>query len=177
MRLFEIAESSHLILNPITLDKLMLVGEAAGLEPGTRVLDVCCGKAEMLAQWARRFGCSGHGVDISEVFLEAARARATELGVAERLTFSAGDAEDFSTEERFPVVSCIGASWFGGGLAPSLSLMRGWAEPDATILLGECFWTKEPTPRRPPCWARSSGCCPTSSMTWQAWASRSSRWW
>ncbi len=146
MRLFEIAESSHVILNPITLEKLILVGEIAGLGPSHRVLDLCCGKAEMLAQWARVFGCSGHGVDHSEVFLAAGAARVAALGVAGQVTLSQGDAEEYVTSERFDVVSCIGASWFGGGLQPSVELMRGWAKPGATLILGECFWAKEPSP-------------------------------
>jgi cyclopropane fatty-acyl-phospholipid synthase-like methyltransferase len=41
----------------------------------------------MLARWAQRHGITGTGVDISEVFLPAARARAAELGVADRLHF------------------------------------------------------------------------------------------
>jgi cyclopropane fatty-acyl-phospholipid synthase-like methyltransferase len=41
----------------------------------------------MLARWAQRHGITGTGVDISEVFLPAARARAAELGVADRLRF------------------------------------------------------------------------------------------
>lgn len=145
MRLHEIAESTHTVLNPITLEKLVLVGERAGVGPGDRVLDLCCGKAEMLGQWAARFGCSGHGVDVSEVFLSAAADRVHELGVADRVTFTEADAEHFVTEERFDLVTCIGASWFGGDRLTSLKMMQGWAKVGATLLLGECFWSKPPT--------------------------------
>ena len=69
----EIAEADHRILNPFTDEKLTLLGEVCRLRRGQRQLDLACGKGEMLARWAQRFGISGVGVDISGVFLDAAR--------------------------------------------------------------------------------------------------------
>jgi SAM-dependent methyltransferase len=87
LRLHEIAEANHRILNPFTEEKLMLLGEVCRLQVGQRQLDLACGKGEMLTRWAERYGTSGVGVDLSEVFLTAARARAAELGVSDRVTF------------------------------------------------------------------------------------------
>ena len=78
----EISEAEHRILNPIDEQKLMLLGEVCRLRAGQRQLDLACGKGEMLCRWSARFGIEGLGVDISEVFLDAARKRAAELGVA-----------------------------------------------------------------------------------------------
>lgn len=151
LRLHEIAESRHRILNPFTHEKLMLLGEIVAPTPATRILDLACGKAELLAQWSARYGCGGTGVDISDVFLAAARERVAELGVADRVELVLGDAKDHVTDTRHDVVSCIGASWFAGGIEPSLRMMRGWGTPDATLLLGEPFWNGSPPPdvRRP----------------------------
>jgi SAM-dependent methyltransferase len=144
LRHHEISEANHRILNPFTEEKLMLLGEVARVGPDTRILDIACGKGELLSRWASTFGCSGHGVDLSEVFLAAARLRAEELEVAERVTFSQGYAAEFETDERFDLVSCIGAMWVGGSLEGSLDLMQGWAAPDAVLLVGEPFWNEEP---------------------------------
>lgn len=76
LRFHEIAEANHRILNPFTDEKLMLLGEVCRLEAGQRQLDLACGKGEMLCRWAQRFGIEGVGVDLSEVFLAAAQARA-----------------------------------------------------------------------------------------------------
>ena len=81
LRHHEIAEAGHRILNPFTEAKLRLLGEVAGVVAGSRVLDLACGKGEMLCRWAEWFGSSGIGVDLSPVFLGAAVARAAELGV------------------------------------------------------------------------------------------------
>src|SRR4029453_9218188 len=92
LRQHEISEAGHRILNPFTDAKLALLGEVCRLRPGQRQLDLACGKGEMLCRWAADHGITGVGVDISRVFLSAARARATALGVADRVRFAEADA-------------------------------------------------------------------------------------
>lgn len=50
LRIHEIAEQNHRILNPLTHEKLMLIGEICQLDSSSTVLDLCCGKGEMLCQ-------------------------------------------------------------------------------------------------------------------------------
>ncbi|WP_335982288.1 MULTISPECIES: methyltransferase domain-containing protein [Streptomycetaceae] len=146
LRHHEIAESGHRILNPITEEKLMLLGEICRLREGQRQLDLACGKGEMLARWAERYGTGGVGVDLSEVFLTAARLRAAELGVAERLDFVRGDAGAYEAEPAaYDVVSCIGATWIGGGLGGTIELLRPALRPGGLMLIGEPYLT-EPAP-------------------------------
>ncbi len=145
LRFHEIAEKNHRILNPFTETKLMLLGEIAGIRPGIRQLDLACGKAEMLSRWAQTYGITGVGVDISPVFLAAARVRAEELGVASSLTFVQADAGKYVPEPAaFEVVSCIGATWIGSGLAGTLALMKPALKPGGLLLVGEPYWTEEP---------------------------------
>jgi SAM-dependent methyltransferase len=123
----------------------MLVGEICHLQPGMRQLDLCCGKAEMLCQWAARWGIHGVGVDISSVFIEAARQRAAELRVTDRVTLIEGDASTYNAiSHNFDVVSCIGATWIGGGLVGTLNLMRQALRPDGLLLVGEPYWKSPP---------------------------------
>jgi hypothetical protein len=127
LRLHEIAEANHRILNPFTSAKL----------------DLCCGKGEMLCRWAARHGITGTGVDISTVFLTAARHRATEVGVADRLTFVEGDAAAYQAS-GFDVVSCLGATWIGNGVIGTVDLMRSALADDGLLLVGEPYWVDEP---------------------------------
>jgi SAM-dependent methyltransferase len=149
LRFYEIAEKGHQILNPFTHEKLMHLGEICHLEPGMRQLDLACGKGEMLCRWAERFGIQGTGVDISQVFLKAARKRADELGVASQVEFIHGDAAKYQGEpDSFDIVSCIGANWIGGGTRGTLELIRQKGlklSPDSLILMGEIFWREEPS--------------------------------
>lgn len=145
LRFHEIAETSHRILNPFTDDKLMLVGEICQLNSGTSQLDLCCGKAEMLCRWSQRWGIRGTGVDISSVFITAARERARELGVEDRIMLVKGDAAQFKPEATaYDVVSCIGATWIGDGLVGTIKQMQPALKEDGLLLVGEPYWIKPP---------------------------------
>lgn len=146
LRFHEIAESNHRILNPFTEDQLMLLGDICRLRPGLRQLDLCCGKAEMLCRWAQRYQIQGIGVDISKVFLAAARQRAEELGVTASVELIEGDAAKYPIPAgAFDVISCIGATWIGNGLAGTLELMKpGLKSRYSLLLVGEPFWIEEP---------------------------------
>lgn len=146
LRHHEIAESRHRILNPVTEGKLMLLGDICRLGKGQRQLDLACGKGEMLVRWAERYGTTGTGVDLSEVFLTAARERAAELGVAGAVEFVRGDAGAYDAEPgAYDVVSCIGATWIGGGLTGTIELLRPALRPGGLMLIGEPYWN-EPAP-------------------------------
>lgn len=141
----EISESEHRILNPLTEEKLMLLGDACRLEPGHRQLDLACGKGEMLCRWAQRFAIVGVGVDLSDVFVDAARARAADLGVADLVRFERGDAASFEADAAsYDVVSCIGATWIGGGPVGTIQLMTAFLRPGGLLLVGEPYWAEEP---------------------------------
>jgi SAM-dependent methyltransferase len=148
LRFHEISEANHRILNPFTEEKLLLLGDICGLSADMTQLDLCCGKAEMLCQWAKRYGLSGVGVDISSVFLEAARQRAAELEISDKLNFIQQDAAQYPQKTHaFDVVSCIGATWIGNGLVGTLELMkRALKFSDSLLLVGEPYWIDPPPP-------------------------------
>ena len=146
LRQHEIAEAGHRILNPFSDEKLELLGQLCRWRRDMRLLDLASGKGEMLCTWAQRHGIRGLGVDISEVFVPAARDRAAHLGVADRVQFELADASAFGVDEAsFDAVACIGATWIGGGLAGTISLMRPAVVPGGLLLIGEPFW-REPPP-------------------------------
>ncbi|MEU2656038.1 methyltransferase domain-containing protein [Streptomyces sp. NPDC007325] len=143
-RSFTIRESSHRICNPFTSDKLALLGQAISPVPGTRMLDLASGKGEMLCTWARDHGVTGTGVDISTVFLAAARERAAELGVADRVDFVHADASGHVADEPVGIAACIGATWIGSGVAGTVELLRRSLAPGGMMLIGEPYWRREP---------------------------------
>lgn len=142
-RIFTIRESSHRIHNPFTADKLATLGQALHLRPGDRVLDLASGSGEMLCTWARDHGVTGTGVDISTAFTERARARATELGVADRVTFVHDDATGYVSAEPVDVAACVGATWIGGGVPGTIELLRASLRPGGLILIGEPYWRRQ----------------------------------
>ena len=145
LRFHEIAESNHRILNPFMEEQMRLLGEICRLQPDRKLLDLACGKGEMLCRWAHQFGIQGTGVDISTVFLEAAEKRALELDVGDNLNFVQEDAGKYpQADHSFDIVSCLGATWIGDGLLGTLDLMKPAVKQDGLLLVGEPFWIEPP---------------------------------
>ncbi len=123
-RIFNVSESAHRIHDPFTPEKLATLGAALRLEPGTRVLDLGSGSGEMLCTWARDYGVTGTGIDMSLLFTEQAKARAEELGVADQVKFIHGDAAGYVSDGEGRRGSLCRATWIGGGVAGTIELRR-----------------------------------------------------
>ncbi|WP_198940596.1 SAM-dependent methyltransferase [Micromonospora sp. CB01531] len=143
-RSFVIREGDLRILNPFDAGKLATLGRAIKLAPGTSILDLCSGKGELLCTWARDHAVTGTGVDISTAFTAAARERAVELGVADRVRFLHGDAATFVPEAPVDVAACVGATWIGGGVPGTLEILRRSLRPGGMALVGEPYWRRDP---------------------------------
>ena len=103
-----------------------------GLAPGARVLDVGCGPGRHAHALARR-GFDVVGVDISERFIDLARANAPD-GAAVR--FERADARALRYEEEFDAVIslCQGAFGLADGPGPGGGVAR--LDPDRAVLDG-----------------------------------------
>jgi SAM-dependent methyltransferase len=143
-RIFNITESAHRIHNPFTPEKLATLGAVLRLEPGTRVLDLGSGSGEMLCTWARDYGITGVGIDMSQLFSKQAKLRAEELGVADRVEFIHGDATGYIADKKCGVAACVGATWIGGGVAGTIELLTKSLSTNGVILIGEPYWRHLP---------------------------------
>ncbi len=143
-RFFSITENAHRIHNPFTPEKYATLGMALRMPSGTRILDLGSGSGEMLCTWARDYGITGTGIDMSPLFTEQAKARAAELGVADRVEFIHGDAAGYVAEEKVGVAACVGATWIGGGVAGTMELLEKSLQTGGILLIGEPYWRKLP---------------------------------
>jgi SAM-dependent methyltransferase len=143
-RIYNVTESAHRIHNPFTPEKFATLGAVLRLAPGTRVLDLGSGSGEMLCTWARDYGITGVGIDMSQLFSKQAELRAEELGVAGSVEFIHGDAAGFVADEKCGVAACVGATWIGGGVAGTIELLTKSLCTNGIILIGEPYWRQLP---------------------------------
>jgi len=108
--------------------------EMLEIGPSHRTIDVGCGPGRHAVALGER-GFEVHGIDISERFVEIARSRALDAGVAGLVTFEVADARTYLPAERFDrlISLCQGAFGLAGGpgsgdsLDPDLSLLANVA--------------------------------------------------
>ena len=95
-------------LHPGGLALTERLGVLVGLEAESRVLDLAAGHGTSALHLARVFGCQVVGVDYSPRNVALAREAADRAGLADRVQFSAGDAERLSglDDNRFDAVLC-----------------------------------------------------------------------
>jgi SAM-dependent methyltransferase len=131
--------------NPFAESAIEALVDLLALDDGDRVLDVGCGRGELLIRIAERTGAGGLGVDASEEQIEVARAQAAARAPGEQLTFEARDAGAMvAPAGAFATAACVGSTHALGGLGPTLGRLRDLVRPGGYLVLGEGYWEQEP---------------------------------
>ncbi|MEV6241907.1 class I SAM-dependent methyltransferase [Lentzea sp. NPDC051838] len=123
-----------------------------GLElDGKHVVDIGCGWAEFLLRALEAAPtATGTGVDRNEADIAYAQANAEKRGLADRVSLQVADVQEWQLGRLADVVIINGASQVFGGdpvqhTANALAAARELLAPQGKLLLGECFWEREPT--------------------------------
>ncbi len=137
---FAIVERDLDILNPVSHDKLMQLGEYCELKRDARVLDIGCGKGYLLRRWAERWETEGTGLELNPAFVREARRLAEAEGVQDRVAVVEGWALEFGSEvEPYDVVTCIGAPFAIGSFGEAVAWMKRALKPSGVLAIGDTF--------------------------------------
>jgi SAM-dependent methyltransferase len=146
-KFFGITHREHVVVNPMSEEKLARLVELLRLPPDAQVADIACGKGEFLVRLAEAYDICGVGVDISPFFIAAAEKRLAARSPGANIRFTEMNGTDFRPDEpeSLDLVSCIGASWVFGGHAATLEVLSGMVKPGGWVIVGEPFWRQEPS--------------------------------
>ena len=117
--------------NPISAAVLDQWIQELPLSASSRILDVGCGRAELLLRIIERYGCSAVGVDRAESSVVAARQSAKQrlsLGLLE-LRCEPFDAKTFASG-TFDMAACVGSSHAVSGFEQSLRVLSSLVKPE-----------------------------------------------
>ena len=141
---YSITHKYHANCNPMSTAKLDELIGLLKLNPGSAVLDIACGKGEMLARLAERYEVSGVGVDISPYFVADTEQKLQERVPGARIEILNMDGADYRHGQSFDLAMCIGASWVYKGHRGTLRALKAMTKPGGLVLVGEPFWLKAP---------------------------------
>lgn len=127
------------IMNPLSSDTLDAVVGHLELSTNARVLDVGCGKGELLRRIVATYACEVEGIDTSEALIdEAKRAVPTaKLRVADART-------EVLPAGAFDLVACVGASHAFGTTLDALDAVSRAVRSGGLVLFGEGYFRREP---------------------------------
>jgi hypothetical protein len=123
--LVTITQGSLPIMNPVSPEKIIAIGKAAGLSSGDSVIECGCGNGTLLSLWGEEFGISGTGIEIRSEACEQAGKIIKDRGLLDRIAVRCGDAATFVPESAADCAVSLGASFIWGGFAEALEALRG----------------------------------------------------
>jgi SAM-dependent methyltransferase len=118
--------------NPLSERALDEAIELLDLAPGARVLDVACGRAEVLRRVAERWDVRGSGYDSDPALIESGPP-GLDLQV-----------RDSPPPGPFELAICIASSHALGGFPDALGALHELTAPGGQVLLGEGYWLRPP---------------------------------
>lgn len=153
-RFTTIAHRGRDLLGPVSAETLdAMIGElasaldAAGVSQ-LRLLDVGCGKGEMLVRTLELLGGRGIGVEPNPAFAADARARiAARLPADQAAIVESELAQAALPDHAFTVVICAGALHAFGDWREALADVRGLVAPAGFAILGPGYWQRPPAPQ------------------------------
>lgn len=142
-----IAHTGIAIGNPIPSSVLdRFIGECA-LAKGDRLLDIGCGRGELVLRAVERTGCAAIGIDQSPRQVAIARTETARRLPNADVTFHEAAAGAVPLELRsFRIVACVGSTHAYGGLSNALARITEFLQPSGRLLIGDGYWTEPPTP-------------------------------
>ncbi len=139
-----IAHSRHDFCCPVSSSKFNEIIGALQLSKGQRVLDVGCGKAELLLRIMERYEVAGTGIDICQPFLDDAKERSigrVPTGSLELLNASPSDLK----RNDFDFALCVGSdAAFGGSFRETLVGLSNLVRPGGQLLVAAGYWQCKP---------------------------------
>jgi ubiquinone/menaquinone biosynthesis C-methylase UbiE len=143
---YDIIHQRHSVMNPVDETKLERLYDLLELKPNAGVIDVGCGKGEMLVRLAEKYNIKGLGIDKSPYCIREAENSKRQRIPHANLKFLEMDAAQYKPEtgEHSDLAMCIGATWIYGGYRNTVRALCRMTMSSGFVMVGEPFWRKNP---------------------------------
>lgn len=142
---YDIVHRHHKLMNPVDTKKIEELYTLLDLKPDSNVVDIGCGKGEMLIRLAEDYRVEGAGIDKSPYCIrEAEKQRLNRVPRAGLKFLEMDGARYKTTDDPADLAMCIGATWIYGGYNNTLTSLSNMAKPNGLVMVGEPFWRSDP---------------------------------
>lgn len=138
---------------------IVQAARGVGAGPGWKVLDLGCGKGAVGIHLARETGCSVKGFDLMGGFVEVARAKAHEWGVAHLCRFEVQDLNEAVRTEKGHDLTILGAvGSVLGNPGQTLKKLKDTVRPGGYLIVDDGYLLEglEAPRLEAECWTREA---------------------
>lgn len=144
-RFSAIAHADVVFCSPMNAARADQLVELLELNADSRILDVGCGKAEVLLRAMQRHGCTGVGVDPNGEFLRKGQDNAQARDLSGHIHWHEARVGEVALEPgSFDAAICIGSTHAFGSFTQALHALAALVRPGGQLLLGDLYWKEEP---------------------------------
>ena len=142
-----IAHTELKYVSPLRTVMVEEVAELLNLEPGTRIMDIGCAKAEILIQMADICQVAAVGIDTTPEFFEIANQEiATRVPAADITLYETPVSEYEAEIAAYDAVMCVNSSALYGTYNQALEAIVQLAKPNGMVIMGDYYWRDQPNP-------------------------------
>lgn len=145
-KLSAVAHEGMAVWNPLGNAAVEKIVQFAGSLDEARILDIGCGRADVLLRAAEKCDGQGVGIDPWPHAIELARRTAARKPTVKSRFMEAPFDVSLFEPASFDVVMCVGATHACGGFAGTLDAMSKLLRPGGRAAIGEGYWLQPPSP-------------------------------
>ncbi len=142
----DIAYTYHKFCSPVNSQQIDDMIYRLDVRPGDPVIDMGCGKAELLIRLAEHCQVKAIGVDPSEQLIQDAHEAFHTRAPGIDIRFEQSPLPEYDAgSEQYQVVMCVNASQMYGGYDNALVALYEMVCPGGMLLMGQFYWADTPS--------------------------------
>lgn len=137
---WHIAYRHHLLMNPLSEQKVSQLGTLVSLSPTDHIVDVGAGTGGPGVLLAREYGCRVTAIEHHGPFVQRMKQRADEYDVADLIETIESDAKAVQLERgAYSLALCLGASFALGSYETCAQTLARAVQPGGHVAIGDGY--------------------------------------
>ncbi|MFP4459923.1 MAG: methyltransferase domain-containing protein [Candidatus Zixiibacteriota bacterium] len=145
--LVNISERHMDIINPISEEKIVQIGQIVDMDEDTEIIDYGCGYAMPLILWAEVFGTKCLGIELREHAINRAHENIEINSLQRYVKIHHEHGKKYDRKgKKYDIASCMGATFIWDNLDEAIEALKDSIKENGRIILADVSWKAADVP-------------------------------